>query len=59
VEELLILGAEASRALEVAVPTYLELEEPIQKSFFYSADLNEVFCGGRESFNANGTFVFT
>lgn len=47
-EELLILEAEASRELRVAVPTYLELEEPIQKSFsFYSAKLNEVFCGGR------------
>jgi len=40
VEELLILEAEASRELRVAVPTYLELEEPIQKSFsFYSAKL--------------------
>ena len=57
VEELLILEAEALRALRVAVPTYLELEEPIQTKsfFFYSAKLNQVFCGGR----VMSRFVFT
>jgi len=48
VEELLILGADASKVLEAAIPTYLELEKPKKRVFI-----------GMKCRGFNVSFVFT